>query len=218
MKKALIIANGDPVSKRLISKLKSNGYNYITCADGGANTLRKTGLYPDAIVGDFDSVTKENLDYFREYSEIIRLERQDDTDVDKSLKILISKGFSRVILLGATGDRMDHTICNIGIVLKYFDEIKVLLIHRKSILTPYTGEAILNTVPGETISFYGFDSKVRISGTGLYYPLQNCNLNISQSESTSNVATGNNVNLMIDNGVILVIRDLKLVLENDFLS
>ena len=40
-----------------------------------------------------------------------------------------------VILLGATGDRLDHSFCNLGIALKFDDKIKINVLHQKSYLS-----------------------------------------------------------------------------------
>ena len=118
-------------------------------------------------------------------------------------------------MLGATGDRLDHTFCNLGIVLKYFNKIKIKIIHQRSLLTAFTGNIILSTIPNEVISFYGFDSKTRVKSSGLKYPLKNITLPFGQKESTSNVAAGNQVHLQINGGKIFVIRDFDLLRKHD---
>ena len=172
MKKCLILANGRPPAKKGIKYLQSKGYNTLICADGGADTAKKLGIIPDYIIGDFDSVKKETLRFFHNKSDIINIKRQNDTDVEKCLKFAVKKNYSEAVLLGAIGDRLDHSFCNMGIVIKFFNRIKIRIISDKSILTPYTGDVKLDTVPDETISLYGFDEKTRITSTGLKYPLK----------------------------------------------
>ena len=214
MKSCIIIANGDSPKRGVINYLQKNGAGYIIAADGGANSAYKLGIVPNSIIGDFDSIKPKVKEYFSDKSAIIKYERQDDTDVEKALKYAIEKGYETVYLLGGTGDRMDHSICNLGIVLKFYHRIRIILLHGKTILHPYSNDVTLNTIPNETISLYAFDDKTEITSEGLKYPLKNATLRFGVSEITSNVALGNKVNLTINDGIIFVIRELKVMRKN----
>lgn len=214
MKSCIIIANGDSPKKGILKYLLKNGAETVIAADGGANSAYKLGIIPNFIIGDFDSIKPKVKEYFSDKSEILMYERQDDTDVEKSLKFAIEKGYETVYLLGGTGDRMDHSICNLGIVLKYHSRIRIVLLHGKTILHPYSQDVILETSPNETLSLYAFNDKTTISSDGLKYQLNNSTLRFGESESTSNVALGKEVKLKINCGIIFVIRELKVMRKN----
>ncbi len=217
MKKCIILANGKQPAKSVVGYLQSTGYNMLICADGGADSAKKIGVIPDYIIGDFDSIKDETLTFFKTRSKIIRLKRQNDTDVEKCLKFAIGKHCEEAVLLGAVGDRLDHSFCNLGIVIKFFNRIRVRIISDKSILSPYTGEVVLKSVPDETISLYGFNAKTKITSIGLKYPLKQTALPFGQKESTSNVAVKEKVALKITGGMIFVIRDFNLLKKNDLI-
>lgn len=214
MKKCLVLANGQPPSKKVFEYLDSIGYRTLICADGGANSAFKFELIPDFIIGDLDSIKPEVYDYYYDKCEIIQIKRQNDTDVEKCLKFAYKNKFRDVILLGATGDRLDHSFCNLGIVLKYFDKLQIRIIHEKSLLRAYKGMVTLQTVPGETISIYGLDAKTKFESDGLKYPLKNFALQFGVKESTSNIATKNEVRLSIKGGKAFVIRDFNTMRKN----
>jgi thiamine pyrophosphokinase len=207
--KCLILANGDYPLKGNLSYLNKLGYSTLFCADGGANTAYKMGLHPNYIVGDFDSISKETLDHFRNDCKIIHITRQDDTDVEKCIKLAIKLKYQEAILLGATGDRLDHSFCNIGILLKFRDKINLKLLHHNSIMETAENKIMLHTVTNEIISIYGISDKTIITSTGLKYPLSKKRLPFGEKESTSNVANSDKVELLIKNGVILIVRDFK---------
>ncbi|MDR3628515.1 MAG: thiamine diphosphokinase [Ignavibacteriaceae bacterium] len=217
MKKCIILANGKTPRKNVIEFLKRKDYNIIICADGGANSARKLNIIPDYIIGDLDSIEKSTLKYFSGKSVIKKINRQNDTDVEKCLKFAISKKISEAILVGVTGDRLDHTFCNLGIVLKFFDKIKLNIIAENSYLSAYSGNIELNTLPGETISLYGFNLKTKITSEGLKYPLNKTQLPFGVRESTSNVAVKNRVKLKITGGKIFVIRDYNILQKHDLI-
>lgn len=218
MKQAVILANGLSPAKGEFKYFASAGYGFLICADGGANSAYKLGLIPDLIMGDFDSVSPEALEFFRSYSKIVRLKRQNDTDVEKCLKYCIANKFKEVILTGVTGDRLDHSFCNLGIVLKYFDKIKIKIVHQKSILSAHTGMIEFETVKGETISLYGIDRRTKVFSSGLKYPLNNIPLPFGERESTSNIAKGKMVRLKVTGGKIFIVREYKTVRDNGFLE
>jgi thiamine pyrophosphokinase len=213
--KCMILANGKPPAKSVLTLLKRKGYSILICADGGANTARKFNVLPDYIIGDLDSIKMETLKYYTDKSVVIPIKRQNDTDVEKCIKYAIKKKLNDIVLTGVTGDRLDHTFCNLGIILKFSHLVKIRIIAENSFLAPYAGNIKIKTCSGETISLYGFNAKTRILSEGLYYPLKNISLPFGIKESTSNLAVGKEVKLRISGGVIFVIRDFKTAIEHD---
>lgn len=218
MKKCIILANGKIPSKKIIHYLQQISYTFLICADGGADSARKLGIIPDYIIGDLDSVSDATLKFFMNKTKIIQIKRQNDTDVEKCLKFAIRKKYKEAVLLGAIGDRLDHSFCNLGIVIKFFNKIRIRIISDKSILTPYSGKVDLSTVVGETISLYGFNERTKISSKGLKYPLKKTRLPFGKRESTSNTAVDKKINLRIDGGVIFIIRDFNTLRKHGLLQ
>ena len=215
MKKCIIVANGTPPVKGIFNFLKMQGYDTLFCADGGANSAFKYNLIPDFIIGDLDSIEEKVLSFYQNKCRIIQFKRQNDTDLEKCLKYASLKKYEEAVVLGATGDRLDHSFCNLGIVLKFYDKIRVKIIHQKSLLCAYSKNIELLSVKGETISIYGFDQRTKIVSTGLKYSLKNIALPFGQKESTSNIALGDKIKLQIRNGKIFVIRDFELLVKHD---
>lgn len=213
MKRCLIIANGKSPSKKKIIKLIELGFDFIICADGGTETAKKLNIIPNAIIGDMDSISNKTLKYFSDV-EIIKLNRQNDTDVEKCLKYAIRKRFTEVVLLGATGDRLDHSICNLGIVIKFFNKIRIHILHEKSILSCYNSKVSLPAGIGEIFSLYGFGDKCTITISGLKYKMKNKLLVFGKNESTSNVAVDTKVNIKIRSGHVFVIREFNEVIKH----
>jgi thiamine pyrophosphokinase len=175
-------------------------------------------LIPNYIIGDFDSVDGNLLEEYRGKSKIIQIKRQNDTDIEKCLKYALKQKFSEAVLLSVTGDRLDHSFCNLGIALKFHDEINARIISETSLLSVYEKHAIIATKKGEYISLYAFDSKTKITSKGLRYQLFNTQLPFGIRESTSNVAVADEVDLIIKSGKIFVIRDFETMRKYDLFS
>ena len=129
----------------------------------------------------------------------------------------MSKKYEETVLLGVTGDRLDHTICNLGIVIKFFNKIKIYISAENSFLCAYKKQLTLKSIIGEIISIYAFDKKTFITSKGLKYPLTKSNLAFGEKESTSNVSISDRVKLKIDGGIIFVIRDFNFMKKHDLI-
>lgn len=121
--KCVIIAAGDfpgveiPVGE---------GDLVIAC-DAGVMHARRLGIYPDLIVGDFDSAKERGGDLLEFISEVaqkdpdrvIQLDvKKDDTDTLKAVRIGLSRGYSTFMLYGMLGGRrFDHSFANIQTLL-----------------------------------------------------------------------------------------------------
>ncbi|MFA6977767.1 MAG: thiamine diphosphokinase [Ignavibacteriaceae bacterium] len=215
MKKCLIIGNGKAPEKKTILFLMKKRYDTIICADGGLHHAHKLKIIPHYIIGDFDSVDKILLEEYRNKSKIIQVKRQDDTDIEKCLKYALKQKYSEAVLLSVTGDRLDHSFCNLGIALKFHDKINVRIISETSLLTVYEKQVSFAAKKGEYISLYAFDKKTMITSQGLKYPLINTQLPFGVRESTSNLAIKGEVTLKIKSGKIFVIRDFETMRKHD---
>jgi thiamine pyrophosphokinase len=93
--------------------LKKNLKGLVIAADGGANLCRRYGIKTSFVIGDFDSVSKATLTYFRKTSKLIHLPAQDSTDFEKALTLAKKLKAKKVYVFGALGGTVDHTIANI---------------------------------------------------------------------------------------------------------
>jgi thiamine pyrophosphokinase len=95
---------------------ESSGEAYIICADGGLGHALAAGVAPDVVIGDFDSVSGDDIAKIPDDGsvEVIRLNpEKDDTDMVAAVKYAISKGFSDFVIVGGLSGRFDHSIGNV---------------------------------------------------------------------------------------------------------
>jgi thiamine pyrophosphokinase len=109
-------------------------------ADGAANLLYQynPSLVPDFIIGDFDSISGDVLEYYEQRCKALRIRDQDSTDFQKCIKIIVENGSggdqSAIFAIGALSGRLDHTMSCLHTLLKYPDK-KIFLISADSIAT-----------------------------------------------------------------------------------
>ncbi len=168
MQHAVILANGSfPTQDYPLQLLKSA--TYIICCDGAVNKLEQAGLTPYAIVGDLDSmdtVLKEKyFDRFYHFAE------QDTNDLTKTVNWCLAEGFTELTIIGATGERDDHTIGNIFLLLRYAAKIKVKMITDYGTFIPLLKSSTINSQKRQQISIFSPYADTVISTTNLKYPL-----------------------------------------------
>ncbi len=101
--------------ERIRGLLRENDY-FIYC-DCGLFHEKELGAEPDLIVGDFDSSHNPE----RDIETIVLPCEKDDTDTAYAAGEALKRGFEEFLLIGMTGGRFDHSLGNIGILLKLDD-------------------------------------------------------------------------------------------------
>jgi len=170
-----------PVVLNKISKAKS-----ILCVDGGADKLEKIGHYPDLILGDLDSLIDQPGKY---ECDVIHLDDQSRTDLEKSLEWCFKRGIKDLSLVGFSGGRDDHNLAVLWTLLSYAHRMNLVFYSNYSTVECTKDDASFNTFPGQIISIIPTNKNTKITTQGLKFPLNNSSLN-SSGHGISNVAEG----------------------------
>lgn len=214
--KAFIISNGQMSNNDFYLNLfKEQRPDYVICADGGANHLKKLGIIPNTIIGDLDSISIKDLEYYKNLEvEIIKYPtKKDETDTQLAIQYATTLPIKEIVLLGVIGDRIDHSLGNIylmeDIVLK---GLRVSIINENNIVYLINKEIEIYGLIGEVVSLLPYSDKVTgILSEGLEYPLYNKDMIKSNPYGISNVINKKRVKISIQSGLLLVIlsKDLN---------
>jgi thiamine pyrophosphokinase len=165
----IILANGAfPKSQQLLDLL--DAIEQIVCCDGAVNKLIESGREPSIIIGDLDSVSKKYKNQFQDI--LIPISDQNTNDLTKAINWCTAQGIDEVIIMGATGEREDHTIGNIALLTEYHKKIKVKILTDNGVFIPISKSTSFNCEPGQQISIFSLNPNIEITSTGLKYPLQ----------------------------------------------
>lgn len=203
-KHALVIANGEaPKKQQLLALVKEA--NIVICADGGANTALKFGITPDAIVGDFDSIHAEALVKFRK---VPTFEDRDDetTDLEKAISWAIKAKHIHVVVVGASGRRLDHTIGNLGVIAKFYPDAIVRFVDDIGELLYVGKELTFEASKGDVVSLVPLGRCEGIITQGLKYALEGETLELGLREGTSNVVVASPVTIKVKKGHLLLFK------------
>lgn len=172
MKNIVILADGKfpehPVPLRILE-----GASIIICSDGSAAKLVRHGLSPSAIVGDMDSLGAALQE---RYKEIIHKESDQETnDLTKAFKYSLTLNPDKITILGATGEREDHTLGNISLLSQFRDctSAKIEMYTDCGRFIALRSSSTIYAPSGSQVSIFSLDTNIRIISKGLKYPLNN---------------------------------------------
>ncbi len=188
---------------------EKHDYKLLVAADGGANYLYRIGLRPDVIIGDLDSIEEDILSYYLELGVVVNKypTDKDKTDSCLALEYAIGDGMDEVVIWGAIGNRIDHTLANLHLLSMSleFGVPFVIDTHELSIFLLDKGVELEMSI-GATLSLLPFTERVEgISGEGLRYKLDNSIMEIGFPYGVSNVATAKKVKIEVKKGILLVV-------------
>ncbi|MBO5372724.1 MAG: thiamine diphosphokinase [Lachnospiraceae bacterium] len=213
MKKAIIVTGGRIDSAFCKFYIKKNSKDIQIAVDSGMRYFYEVKENPDFIIGDFDSVDAEILQYFEQQEGIqwIRLiPEKDDTDTEAAIRLALKEGCTQIHILGATGSRMDHMLGNIqllGIGLEEAAEIFIVDAHNKIRMINKSIQIKKEEQYGSYVSLIPFTPKVRgLTLKGMKYPLHEYTMVCYNSLGVSNEIVEDVAEISFTEGVLLVLE------------
>lgn len=204
--KAVCVCNGSISDYDLIKKYIQES-DYIISVDGGAGHLRKMGINPDILIGDFDSANSQDLDYY--VSKGINVSKfpveKDMTDSELAIEKVLELGATEVVFLGALGTRIDHSFANIMLLKKMLDiGLRGSIADEHNELYMFDSNFSISKKEGRKLSLIPITEKVTgVSTRGLKYPLVNATMVLGTSWGISNEFEEEVAFVSIDSGVLL---------------
>ena len=209
---ALLIANGEACQAELLGQLLEWSPTVVVL-DRAIWRVLELGIKVDVLLGDFDRAADgSDLDLeairAQQYPlEIIHTPDQNKTDLDKGIEFLIERGFSAVNIVWATGRRADHSLTNMTNIVRYKDQIRIVMFDDYSKIFPlvgrfekwYEARTPISLIPVGTVT--GFTSE------GLAYNLRDATLKLGYFTSSSNEAAGDGfVRIEAQTGDLLIME------------
>jgi thiamine pyrophosphokinase len=200
---AVLVANGPLEWSESLHRLCAESSN-LFAADGGANHLARIGLRPAAVIGDLDSLRPSVRAWLGE-SALIHRPDQNRTDLDKATGYLFEEaGFSKVIVLGALGARIDHEIGNLTVLGARCLGKNFVFQGIASTLIAASGTLDLGAQPGEIWSFWTFDPAILVTVSGVRWSFERTSLNTRPS--ISNIADTDTIEVIAEGGPVFIRR------------
>ena len=153
----VIVANGEFPTHEIPLGILKNAKHIVAC-DGAIKNVPQA----EVVVGDGDSVPPAYHD------RLIQIEEQEDNDLTKATRYCLSQGWHKIAYLGCTGKREDHTLGNIGLLMRYFRKMEVegMMFTDYGFFTPTCGNQTFLSKKGQQVSIFNFGCR-QLSSEGL---------------------------------------------------
>ena len=224
----------------LEKKIKENEKICLIAADRGLEFFLEHQLLPDVAIGDFDSLSEEGRGFleihekgsgngeipyggmmgwkvqksFRDEAKeitVIRLRpEKDDSDTQSAVNHMISEGSREILILGATGTRLDHVLANLGLLSMGREKgVHIALADQWNYITLVDSGTVLKKEEqfGKYVSFFTVGGDVSgLTLKGFKYPLDGYDLTVADSGLTvSNEIAAETAEVTYDRGSLLMI-------------
>lgn len=190
-------------------KNQINYTDFIICADSGLRHANAIGITPNIIIGDFDSVSPDMLNSYKDKCDVIHDDNQNATDLMKALGQCPSQ--ADIKIYGARGQRADHDFSTILVLMGMDNPDAVTL------CTPYDTRRIIksnvtiNGNIGDKIGIFPLASIDEITVSGLKYAPEVLGGPYDFGwNGACNEMTANTCDISIDSGCALITHSITL--------
>ena len=213
-KKIVIVSGGELEESFVLSELETLDSQFIIGVDKGMEFLYHHKILPSYIVGDFDSVDQKIGDYYRNETKVPIREFnpvKDASDTEIAIRLAMTLGAKEILILGATGGRIDHLWANVqSLAIPFKAGIDAVIMDTQNKIR-LIGGGETHLKKGETYGpyfsvfplgeeVYGFSIK------GAKYPLDNHTLIPYDSLCVSNQFQEDEVTISFMNGIVILME------------
>jgi len=208
--RAIVIAGGETEGQGWQRWVRPG--DWIIGADGGAAQALDWGLLPDLVIGDMDSLPEAARSRLEaEGCRFVTHPRaKDETDLQLSLQYAVREGAQEIVVLGALGGRLDHTMANVLLLaLPSLVGVSVRIAEGdQQALVARDGETIrLEGAAGDLVSLLPLGGDARdVSTRGLAWALQKDTLRFGASRGGSNEMTCGEAEIELGQGLLLIVH------------
>ncbi|MCI9129312.1 MAG: thiamine diphosphokinase [Eggerthellaceae bacterium] len=182
----------------------AGAFDIILAVDAGYESLMDIGIKPYMAIGDFDS-----LGYIPKGIRTARFSsHKDQSDMELALSRSKSLGAGQVVIFGALGRRLDHTLANLQLFARFSEEgIRVRVIGQQEEVIFLTGPDIFEAPAQEEgiVSVFAMNDECKgVFERGLEWELDDALLTNRTSLGLSNQLKGEAVMIGVESGTIAI--------------
>ena len=213
MSKTVIISGGtinEGFAEKILAEYEGAS---VIGVDKGVEYLYRHQIIPQYIVGDFDSIDPEIIDYYRNETHVSIREYnpiKDATDTEIAISLGITLGSSEILILGATGGRVDHLWANVQtLVIACNAGVKAYILDEKNKISVIDKPCVLkkSEAYGPFLSVFSLTGEIfDFSIRGTKWPLMHHMLRPCDSLTVSNRFEEEQVEIDFSSGMLVVME------------
>jgi len=209
--RAIIIAGGQVEAAEGWKRWVREG-DWILGADGGAARALAWGLTPHVVIGDMDSLPDEERAVLegRGSAFVEHPRAKDETDLELALAYAVEHGAHEIVIFGALGGRLDHTLANVLLLaLPSLQQVRARIVdgRQEAFLIRNGGAVTVHGMPGDLISLLPLAGDAHgVMTEGLIWALDGDTLQLGFSRGVSNEMAGDQARIELEDGLLLVVH------------
>lgn len=195
----LVVAGG--VAAPAEVRAAAHDADFVIAVDHGFSLAQTAGIHVDLLMGDLDSLASAPSGVL-----IVRVpEEKDATDLELALDHAASLSPERIVVVGAFGARLDHTLANANLLEKY--DVPIVLWHGQVRAYLVTQCVEISAQPGDLVSLIPLSAEAKgIDTQGLRYALAEGSLRRASTRGVSNEVVGLPCRVEVRQGKLLLIH------------
>jgi thiamine pyrophosphokinase len=182
----------------------------VIAADGGANWCRAWQWPVSVVVGDMDSIREDVAAALRGHGVPFHAYpiEKDETDLEIALGYALEHAASEIVVAGALGARIDHTLGNLTLLaLPALRRTETCIVDDAQTIWLVRDRLTVHGRPGDTLSLIPFGGDASgVSLSGVYWPLDGAGMPFGPSLGISNRMTADRAEVEIESGSLLVVH------------
>jgi len=212
MEAILILANGIWDTQRDLAWLQqlAKDADRVVATDGALDRATQCHITADLLIGDLDSlIDPAHLEERFPALEIHRYpEDKDQTDLELAIDWALKQSPKSILVYGATGGRIDHTMANLALLEKGLHSgIPIQMVSSSESVRLIQGSLELDdALIGDRISLLPISLFCTVSTRGLRYALESEKLFRGQGRGISNVVVDTPASVIVESGVLAVVH------------
>ena len=206
MSRVLIIGNAEEKYLDKWQKLIQSADTIIAC-DGAISDCYEHDIAVDFLIGDLDSITKQDLARAEQDGvQIIKVDEQQSNDLSKALRFCQNLSVNKIDIVGVDGGRTDHQMANYFALLEH--ELPVTLHLNDAIVIAVSKSSPLHykSSPGVSFSLFSIGQAAKVTIKGAKWELNNHDMEPS-TMGLHNTTSQDELSIHCENGSLLAFID-----------
>ncbi len=178
-----------------------NESNYLIGVDSGVSHLYRLFLRPTHIIGDFDSISKKDLERGKkDGAAFIELEKNKDrSDLEAAFELAFELKSDEIILIGGEEGEVDQLLGIFVLCAAFSNKLNIKWMN-KGYEIFFQNEITLNLEKGQLFSIVPITNLKKVFIEGAHWNLDGENIELGSSQTLRNESVGEQVSIKIEEG------------------
>lgn len=206
MSRVLIIGNAKQKYLLKWHELIQSADTIIAC-DGAITDCFESEISVDFLIGDLDSITKQDLARAEQDNlQIIKVDEQQSNDLSKALKFCQTLSVNKIDIIGVDGGKSDHQMANYFALLEH--ELPVTLHLNDAIVIAVSKSSPLHykSNPGVSFSLFSIGQAAKVTIKGAKWELD-CHDMSPSTMGLHNITAEEELSIHCEKGSLLAFID-----------